>query len=124
MARPPIAYVSASDSPWLLFCCDADEIPRRETVSALRGHYDALSEPHHLEMALFYYSSEWIKRNCWYNAYVVNDQGLGGRRCRCVATRRLFLQRGDRGAAQSVQEARRQVRGVDEVRRQLGEDER
>lgn len=64
------------DSPWLLFCCDADEIPRRETVSALRGHYDALAEPHHLEMALFYYSTEWIKRNHWYNAYVVNDQGL------------------------------------------------
>lgn len=63
-------------SPWILFCCDADEIPRREAVSALREHYAALDDPHRLEMHLFYYSSDWIKRSKWYHAFVVNDRGF------------------------------------------------
>lgn len=62
-------------APWIVLACDADEIPRREIIKVLRENYNALSESCRLEMAFFYYSSAWIKRDKWYHAFAVNDQG-------------------------------------------------
>ena len=67
-------------TPYLLLCCDSDEIPRRDMVPSLHQHYDALVEPHKLEMALFYYSSDWIKGSKWYQAFALNDRGLRAHR--------------------------------------------
>lgn len=66
----------ARRTPYIVLGCDSDEIPRREMVRGMRGNYEALAEPHKLEMALFYYSSDWIKATRWYQAFMVNDRGL------------------------------------------------
>jgi hypothetical protein len=65
-----------SQPPWILFVCDADEIPRRKMVSTMAGHYDSLGEGCKLEMQTFYYSSQWIKPQKWYHAFVINDLGV------------------------------------------------
>jgi beta-1,4-mannosyl-glycoprotein beta-1,4-N-acetylglucosaminyltransferase len=62
--------------PWILLGCDVDEIPRRELVATLPEHYEGLASGRRLQMALFYYSSYWIKRDKWNHAFVVNDHGV------------------------------------------------
>ena len=70
----------ARRTPYIVLGCDSDEIPRREMVRGMRGNYEALAEPHKLEMALFYYSSDWIKGSKWYQAFALNDRGLDAHR--------------------------------------------
>ncbi len=69
-------YLRSRSEPWILLGCDVDEIPRRETVLTLPGCYDALTVGYRLEMALFYYSSRWVKQAKWYHAFVANDRAV------------------------------------------------
>ena len=68
-------YLNSQSGPWMLLACDVDEIPRRKFVARLSGNYEDFTDGCRLQMALFYYSSQWIKPNGWNHAFVINDRG-------------------------------------------------
>jgi hypothetical protein len=62
------------EQPFMLLCCDMDEIPRKEVVACMREHYP-LEDAIHLEMAVFHYSFRWMRKgHVWAHPFVVNDR--------------------------------------------------
>ena len=63
-----------SKKPYIALICDADEIPNHEVIQGLRNNYNLLNdEPYYLEMNFYYYNFNWLKKEKWYFAYVIND---------------------------------------------------
>ncbi len=72
------SYLRKRNAPsrYIVVGCDVDEIPRREILAALPERYEGLDAGLRLEMALFYYSSDWITRDKWDLPFAVNDKGM------------------------------------------------
>ena len=63
-------------SGFIIMACDVDEIPRREIVAVLPERYETLHLGLKFDMALFYYSSDWITRDRWRVPFAINDKAL------------------------------------------------
>ena len=69
-----------SEKPFILYCCDADEIPNPVILADIRNQsipYACLDTPIFLDMKVLYYNCNWYtpKEN-WRLAFVCNDRCL------------------------------------------------
>jgi hypothetical protein len=64
----------------LVICSDVDEIPNmRAIINNLKALYEtsySSRSPVHLEMAMFYYSWDWLKPYKWHHAFVCASECL------------------------------------------------
>lgn len=60
--------------PYIASICDVDEIPDKKVYSII--NYNNSNDPVSLEMKFFYYNFNWLKKESWYSAYVINDIGI------------------------------------------------
>jgi hypothetical protein len=61
--------------PFIIFVCDADEIPKIKVVLDIHNYYNNLDEGIHLQMTLLQYGFNWKKNSWWYHPFVINDKG-------------------------------------------------
>lgn len=69
------------NKPYIIFCCDADEIINRSTMAAIIEdatiNFEKYNKPHYLEMQHFYFNFNWIQRHeKWRLAFVCNHNAL------------------------------------------------
>jgi hypothetical protein len=69
------------DHPYILFCCDADEILNAATVRSIiddaMHHFEKYDKPHYLEMQHFYFNFNWLKKNDhWRLAFICNSNAI------------------------------------------------
>ena len=61
--------------PFIVFVCDADEIPKTKVVLDMHNYYNNLDKGLHLQMYLLQYGFNWKKNRWWYHPFVINDKG-------------------------------------------------
>ena len=61
--------------PFIVFVCDADEIPKTKVVLDMHNYYNILDKGLHLQMHLLQYGFNWKKNRWWYHPFVINDKG-------------------------------------------------
>jgi hypothetical protein len=70
-------YLRGKTTPFVAFCGDADEIPKRDVMDFAKTMYRHFGEsPVFIEMQLFYYNFRWTKVTPWCFAFMLNDQWL------------------------------------------------
>jgi beta-1,4-mannosyl-glycoprotein beta-1,4-N-acetylglucosaminyltransferase len=65
-----------SSHRYIVLVCDADELPKPNTVLALKTMYDALDTPVFLAMQMYYYNFNWTIPEPWLYAYAINGRGI------------------------------------------------
>lgn len=68
-----------SGSDTIFSVCDIDEIPHAELmedIQAVGAKEALLNKPTYLEMKMFYYNFNWMKKYLWSHAFVINAEGL------------------------------------------------
>lgn len=68
--------IYATGVQYIVLCCDVDEIPNSHILINLRGWYEHLTVPCHLEMNFYYYNFDWKVPSKWYLQFVINDKGF------------------------------------------------
>ncbi len=76
-------YLSSkySNTPFVIFCCDADEIIDGSTMNTIiedaTNNFEKYNQPHYLEMDQFYFNFSWIQKNeKWRLAFICNHNAL------------------------------------------------
>jgi beta-1,4-mannosyl-glycoprotein beta-1,4-N-acetylglucosaminyltransferase len=84
--------------PYIALVCDSDEIPNIEILNILRNNYEYVNEPCFLKMKFYYYNFNWIKKESWYSAYIINDKGIDKykdlTKCRLKIPKNIILDNG------------------------------
>ena len=80
--------------PYIATVCDVDEIPNKDIYSII--NYNICNDPIALEMQFFYYNFNWVKKEFWYSAYIINDIGVNKYKdlsyCRTLKTKNAIIQ--------------------------------
>jgi len=64
------------DQKYLLFCCDVDEIPRKELYLDYVNLYSK-NKCIHIGMRMFYYNFGWLAHNNqWYHPFIINNKTI------------------------------------------------
>lgn len=71
-----IKYSQTKQLRYVVLCCDVDELPTAHLLFNLRGWYDHLLRPAHLNMEFYYYNFDWKVPTKWALQFVVNGQGF------------------------------------------------
>lgn len=64
-----------NNEPYIMFVCDADEIPKRGLYNYIKNDYEKLDNGIHLEMIYLMYGFNFRKKNLWFHPFVINDRG-------------------------------------------------
>lgn len=68
-------YISQYEQ-FVVFVCDADEIPNRNLVRHAKEQHDAFDTPIHLMMSMYLYNFTNVWPEAWHRAFVVNEKGF------------------------------------------------
>ena len=86
------------DTPFILICTDADEIPNPAIFQHREMLYNQmLTDPVYFQMMFFYYNFQWRKSELWYSGYMVTDQTYKKdtlSNLRCYYPKRLIVRDG------------------------------